>query len=392
MLNLFDLIIIGCGGVGSAAAYYAAERGLRVLALERFEAVHARGSSHGDTRVIRQAYFEHPDYVPLLKRAYSLWEQLEQRISRQLFYHTGLVEVGPESGVLIQGVRQSAAMHQLPLAEIDRGEFKERFPGFVLPEDCVAVFESNAGFLLVEECIRHYIGEAQRLGADLRFNQPVRGWSVQRNEICITTDSEKFYAPRLVVAAGAWANEVLADLGLPLHVLRKHLHWYPVKTPTAYGLQNHAPTFFYETSAGYFYGFPVRNERGLKVAQHSGGTTVQDPLKVDRSVDVAELEQVDRFLRAHLPDVAIPATDHSVCMYTMTPDEHFIIDQHFDHPQIAIAAGLSGHGFKFASVLGESLVQLAIDGKTSVPMEFLSLRRFDRPSHRSGSTLGRDLG
>ncbi len=392
MLNLFDLIIIGCGGVGSAAAYYAAERGLRVLALERFEAVHARGSSHGDTRVIRQAYFEHPDYVPLLKRAYSLWEQLEQRISRQLFYHTGLVEVGPESGVLIQGVRQSAAMHQLPLAEIDRGEFKERFPGFVLPEDCVAVFESNAGFLLVEECIRHYIGEAQRLGADMRFNQPVRGWSVQRNEICITTDSEKFYAPRLVVAAGAWANEVLADLGLPLHVLRKHLHWYPVKTPTAYGLQNHAPTFFYETSAGYFYGFPVRNERGLKVAQHSGGTTVQDPLTVDRSVDVAELEQVDRFLRAHLPDVAIPATDHSVCMYTMTPDEHFIVDQHFDHPQIAIAAGLSGHGFKFASVLGESLVQLAIDGKTSVPMEFLSLRRFDRPSHGSGSTLGRDLG
>ena len=376
MPNLFDLIIVGCGGVGSATAYYAAQRGLRVLALEQFEAVHARGSSHGDTRVIRQAYFEHPDYVPLLKRAYDLWHQLEQRVARQLFFRTGLLEAGPETGMLIQGVRQSAALHQLPLAEIAREEFNERFPGFILPEASSALFESNAGFLLVEECIRHYMSEAQRLGSELRFNQRVQGWSLQGNEVCVTTDSEKFYSPRLVVAAGAWANALLADLGLPLRVLRKHLHWYPVGTQATYSLQKHSPTFFYETSAGYFYGFPVRDERGLKVAQHSGGETVQDPLNVDRSVDVVEREQVDRFLREHLPDVERPASHHAVCMYTMSPDEHFIIDRHPGHPQIAFAAGLSGHGFKFASVLGESLVQLAIDGKTSLPMEFLSLRRF----------------
>jgi len=180
MSDHFDLIIIGCGGVGSAAAYYAAARGLRVLALERFEPVHARGSSHGETRVIRQAYFEHPDYVPLLKRAYDLWHQFEGQVARKLFYRTGLLEVGPESGVLIQGVRQSAAQHQLSLDEIPRVEFTDRFPGFVLPEDSVAVHESNAGFLLVEECIRHYISEARRLGGDLRFNQQVRGWSVKK--------------------------------------------------------------------------------------------------------------------------------------------------------------------------------------------------------------------
>jgi len=376
MSNHFDLIIIGCGGVGSAAAYYAAERGLRVLALERFEPVHARGSSHGDTRVIRQAYFEHSDYVPLLKRAYDLWHQFERQVGRKLFYRTGLLEVGRESGTLIQGLRQSAEQHQLPLEEIVRGEFKNRFPGFALPEDSVALYESDAGFLLVEECIRHYISEARRLGGDLRFNQQVRGWSVQGNEVCVSTDNDKFHAPCLVVAAGAWANELLADLRLSLRVLRKHLHWYPVKNSGAYHLDTNSPTFFYETSAGYYYGFPVRDARGLKVAQHSGGDTVHDPLNIDRSVDVAEREKVDRFLRSHLPEIAIPATGHAVCMYTMTPDEHFIVDRHPQHPQIAIAAGLSGHGFKFASVLGESLVQLAIDGQAKLPMEFLSLQRF----------------
>lgn len=376
MSNHFDLIVIGCGGVGSAAAYYAAERGLRVLALERFEPVHARGSSHGDTRVIRQAYFEHSDYVPLLKRAYELWAQFEERVDHKLFYRTGLLEVGPESGVLIGGVRQSAAEHQLPLEEISRSEFRERFPGFTLPDDSVAVYESNAGFLLVEECIRHFIHEAKRLGGDLRFNQQVRGWSVRGDEVCVSTDSQKFYAPRLAVAAGAWANDLLADLGLPLRVLRKHLHWYPVKSLDDYQVDLNSPTFFYETVAGYYYGFPVRDARGLKVAQHSGGETVHNPLNVDRSVDLAEREQVDRFLRLHLPEIALPASDHAVCMYTMTPDEHFIIDRHPQHSQIAFAAGLSGHGFKFASVLGELLVQLAIDGAVNLPMEFLSVRRF----------------
>ena len=376
MSNHFDLIIIGCGGVGSAAAYYAAAGGLRVLALERFEPVHARGSSHGDTRVIRQAYFEHPDYVPLLQRAYTLWDQFEQRVACKLFYRTGLLEVGPESGVLIRGVRQSAAQHQLPLEEIARNEFEDRFRGFVLPDDSVAVYESNAGFLLVEECIRHYISEAKRLGGDLRFNQQVHGWSVQGDDVCVSTDSGKFYAPRLAVAAGAWANDLLADLGLPLRVLRKHLHWYPVKRPDNYHVDLNSPTFFYETNAGYYYGFPVRDARGLKVAQHSGGETVHDPLNVDRSVDLAEREQVDRFLRMHLPGVSLQASDHAVCMYTMTPDEHFLLDRHPEYSQVAFAAGLSGHGFKFASVLGETLVQLAIDGAAKLPIEFLSLRRF----------------
>jgi sarcosine oxidase len=377
MSNRFDLIIIGCGGVGSAAAYYAAKHGLRVLALERFEPVHSRGSSHGDTRVIRQAYFEHPDYVPLLKRAYDLWQQLEDHVGRKLFYRTGLLEVGPESGVLIPGIRQSGKQHELPLEEISRSEFRHRFPGFHLPHDSVAVFESNAGFLLVEECIRQYIHQAQRLGGDLRFKQAVQGWSVQGNEVCVRTDGDLFYAPRLVITAGAWASELLVDLGVPLRVLRKHLHWYPVELADAYREDKNSPTFFYETAAGYFYGFPVRDARGLKVAQHSGGEAVSDPLQVDRSLDLSERALVDRFLQVHLPQVTIPATAHAVCMYTMSPDEHFIIDRHPQHPQVAFAAGLSGHGFKFASVLGETLVQFAIDGAAQLPMEFLSCRRFE---------------
>jgi len=375
MAQNFDVIVVGCGGVGSAAALHAAERGLRVLALERFEPVHALGSSHGDTRVIRQAYFEHPDYVPLLKRAYSLWNSLEQQANRQLYFRTGLLEVGPESGALIQGVRRAAALHELPLEEIARRQVRERFPGFLVPEDSVAVFESDAGFLLVEECIRQTIRLAQRSGGDLRFHQQVRSWSVHGEDVCVNTDSEQFFAPRLIITAGAWASQLLAGLGLRLKVLRKHLHWYRGQTPAAYQLQTRSPTFFYETAAGYFYGFPARDQRGVKVAQHSGGEAVRDPLFVDRSLDLNERGQVDRFLQTHLPQVALPATEHAVCMYTMSPDEHFIVDRHPEHPQVAFAAGLSGHGFKFASVLGEALVQLAFDGQTGSPMEFLQLKR-----------------
>ncbi len=378
MDNCFDLIVVGCGGVGSAATYYAAQQGLRVLALERFEPAHALGSSHGDTRVIRQAYFEHPNYVPLLKRAYTLWDQLEQQVGSKLFHRTGLLEIGPENGVLIQGVRQSADLHQLPLEEISRSDFRDRFPNFLLPEESVALFESNAGFLLVEECIKHYITEARRLGGDLRFHQQVRRWHQQGQQICVETNQGSFLAPRMIIAAGAWATELLSELGLPLHVLRKHLHWYPVSSPDAYHLQSNSPTFFYETPTGYYYGFPVRDTRGLKIAQHSGGEVVGDPLKVDRSIDFAEREQVDHFLQAHLPSVRIPASGHAVCMYTMSPDEHFIVDRHPNHPQIAVAAGLSGHGYKFASVLGESLVQLALNGQTQISMEFLGLSRFTR--------------
>ena len=375
MSKHFDLIVIGCGGVGSAVAYFAAKRNLRALAIEQFEPVHARGSSHGDTRVIRQAYFEHPAYVPLLKRAYELWSELETELGFQLFYRTGLLEVGPESGVLIQGVRTAAAQHQLPLEEIDRRSFAQRFEGFVLPEDAVAVFESNAGYLLVEECIRNYINEAQRMGGDLRFNQRVTGYEVQGNQVHVSTASERFVASRLVITAGAWASDLLAGLGLRLRVLRKHLHWYQPSVPNAYQLDSPTPTFFYETDQGYFYGFPIRNARGLKVAQHSGGEQVYDPAQVDRRLDCEERDQVDRFLQSHLPQIALPATDHAVCMYTMSPDEHFIVDRHPVYPQISFAAGLSGHGFKFASVLGESLVQLAIDGRTQLPLDFLRLNR-----------------
>ncbi len=373
--NHFDLIVIGCGGVGSAVAYYAAKRKLRVLALEQFEPVHARGSSHGDTRVIRQAYFEHPDYVPLLKRAYTLWSDLENELGARLFYRTGLLEVGPESGMLIRGVRHSAALHQLPLEEIDRGDFTRRFADFTLPEDAVALFESNAGFLLVEDCIRQYINAARRLGSDLRFNERVLNYDVEDNSVRVNTESEQFIASRLVITAGAWAGDLLAGLGLKLHVLRKHLHWYQATSPTAYQLASPSPTFFYDTQRGYFYGFPIRDARGLKIAQHSGGELVLDPADVDRSLDVAERDQVELFLRSHLPQIAVPATGHAVCMYTMSPDEHFFLDRHPEYPQISFAAGLSGHGFKFASVLGELLVQLSIDGQSQLPINFLSVRR-----------------
>ncbi len=319
MAELFDLIVVGCGGVGSATAYYAAARGMRVLALEQHESVHALGSSHGETRVIRQAYFEHPDYVPLLKRAYQLWYDLETTTHQQLFYRTGLLEIGPETGSLVQGVRSAAALHHLPLETVDRSSFSERFPGFNLPEESVALFESNAGFLLVEECIRTYIQAARNQGADLRFHVPVRSWNVEDGLVRVQTDQEQFVAPRLVIAAGAWASTLLAEIGLRLRVLRKHLHWYATRASHDYSIDGGSPTFFYEVPEGYFYGFPSRDRQSLKVAQHSGGEAVLNPATVDRTVDAHERGEVEQFLARNLPNVTRTSTAHAVCMYTMSP-------------------------------------------------------------------------
>ncbi len=338
MAEPFDLIIVGCGGVGSAATYYAAARGMRVLAIEQFESVHSRGSSHGETRVIRQAYFEQPDYVPLLKRAYDLWHDLEHVVDKRLFYRTGLLEIGPESGALIQGIRSAGRLHNLPLEEVDRSDMTNRFPGFHLPDESVALFESNAGFLLVEECVRNYIHASRSLGAELRFNEPVRSWNVTKGTASVCTDREQFVAPKLIITAGAWASTLLSDLGVNLRVLRKHLHWYATRELNDYSLSHASPTFFYDTPQGYFYGFPARDHRGVKVAQHSGGEVVRDPATVDRTIDEIERSEVVRFLQSHLPRATDKPTAHSVCMYTMSPDEHFIVDRHPVYPDVAFAA------------------------------------------------------
>jgi monomeric sarcosine oxidase len=368
----YDCIVLGAGGVGSGALYHLARRGARALGLDRFPPPHDRGSSHGETRIIRLAYFEHADYVPLLRRAYELWKELEEETGKELYLETGLLQVGPPGGAVVPGLRRAASGHGLELEELGAGEVEARFAGFRVPPSMVGMFERRAGALRVEECVRAHLDAARRRGAELRIEE-ARGFRFAGGGVEVETEGGLHRARSLIVAPGAWAPGVLRDLGLRLQVRRKALLWYEAEAG-AYRAEHGSPAFLYEMPAGIFYGFPDFGG-GVKVGEHTGGEAVADPLSVDRGLRREEREIVESFLAAQLPRVTPRLHKHVVCLYTMTPDEHFVVDRHPRHPQVAFAAGLSGHGFKFTSVLGEALADLALDGKTRLPIGFLSCRR-----------------
>ena len=369
----YDCIVVGTGGVGRSALYHLARREVRVLGIDRFPPGHDRGSSHGDTRIIRMAYFEHPDYVPLLRRAYELWAQLEASCGQQLYREVGLVQIGLPDGEVVPGVLRSAQEHNLNVEVLRASEVCRRFPGLWMPEAMSAVFEQKAGYLAVESCVRSFAAEAQKLGAELRSGETVVGWKADTHGVTVETNRDTYQAARLVITPGAWASDLLANIGIRFEVRRKSLFWYDA--PLVYQAAQGCPIFLYETSAGIFYGYPQIDESGLKVAEHSGGQIIRDPLTVNRNIDSHDRKQVETFLRQYLPEVSSTLRKHVVCLYTMSPDSHFVVDRHPQHPQVAFVAGLSGHGFKFASVLGETLADLALDGHTTLPVDFLRCGR-----------------
>ena len=376
----YDCIVLGLGGAGSAALYHVAQRGKRVLGLDRFPIGHDRGSSHGDTRLIRKAYFEHPDYVPLLLRAYKLWKDLEGHSGKRIYTQTGLLEIGSPRGELISGTLRSAREHSIAIEEFDSAEIEARFDGFRVPEEAVGIYEHDAGYLAVEEGVRTFVDEAVNRGAETRTDEVVLGWDASHETVTIRTDRDEYTAARLIVTAGSWAADFLGDLGVPLIVLRKPLFWYRT-TRRCYRREQGAPCFIFEVlsadgGSDAYYGFPGIDANGLKVAEHSRGQVVNDPLTVNRDVDLDDKKRIEAFLGQHLTGVSASCSRHVVCMYTCTPDHHFIVDRHPEHSSVAFAAGLSGHGYKFASVLGEVLADLALEGKTELPIEFLSARRF----------------
>lgn len=376
-MQSFDVIVVGTGGIGSAAVCHLATRGRRVLAIDRFPPVHDRGSSHGQTRLIRQAYFEHPDYVPLLLRAYALWRELEERAGRRLLVESGLVMAGPAAGGVIAGAVRSAELHRLAIERLSAAEARDRWPPLVVPDEWDAVFEPRGGYLFVEECVRAHLEEAQRSGAVFEHGVAVHGWRTDGAGIVVETDRGMHRADRLVLAPGAWAADLLQLPAVRLEVLRKALFWYE---PPA-GLQaacsaGALPCFAFDAPSGFFYGFPRIDGRGVKVAEHTGGAVVPDPLAVDRGIDAGEQRRVESILATHLPALGRRCTAHATCLYTMSPDHHFLVGLHPASDRVAIAAGFSGHGFKFASVMGEVLADLATAGETALPIGFLTPQRF----------------
>lgn len=372
MRNFFDVIAIGVGAMGSAAAAALAKRGLRVLGLEQFTTPNDRGSSHGSTRIIRKAYFEHPDYVPLLHDAYRLWSEIESDTGAALFHRVGLLLIGCRDGVVIPGVRRSALAHQLDIRDVSQTELNERFPMFAMPEDYEALWEQDAGYLRVEDCVRAMAELAQRRGAVIECGQRVTGWTSSANEICVTTERETYRAAKLIICGGAWSGRMLSELALPLEIRRKVQLWYACE-PRRFTPSAGTPVFAYDLPDGFFYGFP-ENERGeAKISEHTGRQVVTDADALDRELRAADTERVTSFVSRYVRGVNPRVMRHSVCMYAMTPDEHFIIDKHPLHANVAFAAGFSGHGFKFAPIVGEVLANLAANGETSQPAEFLRL-------------------
>lgn len=373
----YDAIVLGLGGVGSAAAWRLAKRGLRVLGLDRHTPPHDLGSSHGQTRIIRQAYFEHPDYVPLCLRAYDLWDELEALAGRTLREQTGLLEVGPPDGVVVRGVLQAAAEHGLPVESLTAAEVESRWPAFRVPTPLVAVHEPTGGMLYVERCVQACLDTARACDAELRLGLAVRGWRSEADRVAVETDDGEFSADRLLVTAGPWAGGLLSELGVPLEIRRKSLFWFD--GPPAHGPKE-APPFLFELPEGVFYGFPAIEPWGVKVGDHAAGRPLVRPEDVDPSIDPAEQHAIQRFAGTHLPSLPPAPSHHATCFYTMTPDEHFLVDRLPTDPRIAFAAGLSGHGFKFTPVLGEALTELAVDGRTALPVGFLSASRFSAAS------------
>lgn len=373
----FDVVVAGLGGIGTAAACHLADRGCRTLGLDRFSIPHDRGSSHGQTRLIRLAYFEHPDYVPLLRRAYALWRDLEARTGRRLLAESGLLMTGPADSEVLAGAERAATLHGLDLERCTAVEASRRWPVFALPEAWLALYEPRAGYLAVEDCVTAHARAAREAGAMLETGVTVRSWRADGAGVVIETNRGAVAADRLVLAPGPWASGLLQLPAVTLTVLRKSLFWVrPPERQRAAFAPGAIPCFAFAAPHGFFYGFPRLDERGVKLAEHSGGRVVTDPLAVDRRVDAGERDRVAAIVERHLPALGTDFGDHVVCLYTMSADHHFVVGLHPAHERVVVAAGFSGHGFKFASVIGEALADLAVSGTTPLPIGFLAPRRF----------------
>ena len=373
MAQAYDYIVIGCGGFGSGALYHLAKRGANVLGIERFQAVHDRGSSHGESRIIRKAYFEHPDYVPLLHDAFDLWRELESETGQALLNESGLFIAGPPDCQAITGSKLAAATHSLPIEINSAAAVRQSFGGFDIPADFEIVVESEAGFLWVERCVAAHLQQAQKHGATLRTGETVTGWQSDGIACRVTTDKGEYSSKSLILTAGAWTGQLLEELRIPLRVLRKLLFWH--ETSNSEYFRPHGRVFFFEMPDGEFYGIPCPDGRTIKIARHTGGMEITNPLSLNRDYDPDDHAAVAEFIERCMPGVSTSPIRHSTCMYTVTPDGHFVIDKHPNHENVVLGAGFSGHGFKFTGVLGRVLAELSLDGKTESPVEFLGLDR-----------------
>ena len=371
----YDAIVIGLGGMGSATAAHLARRGWRVLGLEQFDLLHERGSSHGLTRIIRLAYHEDSSYVPLLRRAYELWHALEADVQERLLITTGSLEGGPENGATFLGALRAAEEHELEHEVLDAFHVQERYPAYRLPPETRVVYQPDGGFLLAERTILAHVNVALRYGADLRFRQRVLGWRATEDGVVVDTEAGSEEADRLVICAGAWARAMVPSLQELAVPERQVLAWLQPMRPELFAPEAF-PVFVLDVEEGSFYGFPVHDVPGFKFGKFHHLRQPIDPDDPDRSAGPEDEQLLRSFADRYFPDGAGPTLMLKACMFVNSPDEHFIIDTLPEAPAVSVAAGFSGHGYKFCSVVGEIMADLAMHGSTRHDIGLFRLNRF----------------
>ncbi|QVL29844.1 N-methyl-L-tryptophan oxidase [Telmatocola sphagniphila] len=374
---LYDAAIIGLGAMGLATAGELSRRGLKVIGMEQFTIPNDQGSSHGKTRIIRKAYYEHPDYVPLADRAFHLWRDLERESSQSLLLDSHCLSIGPNGSSVVEGVRESCREHHLPIESLSSGQLQQRYPAFQFDSRFEAVAEMDAGILRVEECLIALANSARKMGADLHENETVKSWERVGPQILIQTNRGEYRVKKLILTAGPWSSSVLKKLAIPLKLMRQTTTW--LKTGTLPGLERgEFPIFLADTPTGCFYGIPSISGQGLKIAQHYGAPEVNSPEEIEREYSAADAVPVRDFLKSYLPHVNCEIAEGTVCIYTLSPDRHFIIDRYPTDEDVCFAAGFSGHGFKFAPVIGELLADLVEAKDFRFKTDLFQLARFKK--------------
>jgi sarcosine oxidase len=377
-LRHFDAIVAGVGGHGSAIAYHLAESGTKTLALERFELNHANGSSHGETRGMRTAYYEHPGYLPLVNRALELWYDLQRRTSKPIIRITGGVAIGSPEGALVGGQIEAAKKHRFPHEVLSPKEANERFPCFHLSERETCFYTPSSGILWSENCIATHAKLAREEGAQMRFNEPLIRWRQQKDRILVRTSKGEYTTDKLVLSSGSWLPQLVSELRLPLEVERQVLFWFrPLREKGSFGPER-MPAFNWQDPEGrIFYGVAdVGN--GVKVARHHGGKTTT-PGRVSRKVTEDDARQPSGLVRTGFPLLDPVPAGGRVCLYTNAPDSQFVIDFYPGNKNVVVVSPCSGHGFKFASVVGEVATELVTRGRSRFDLDFVSIARFKKP-------------
>ncbi|QYJ16967.1 Monomeric sarcosine oxidase [Rubrobacter xylanophilus DSM 9941] len=382
----YDAIVVGVGTMGSATAYYLARRGKRVLGLEQFGIPHTMGSYHGHTRIIRLAYYEHPSYVLLLRRAYELWRELEREAGEKLLYITGSIDAGPEDSWVFRGSWESCKLHDLPHEVLTGAELHRRYPGYHLPKEHLALLQPEGGFLKPERCVVAYVMAAQREGAEIHGHEKVLEWEpLGGGGVRVRTSRGTYEAEKLIITAGAWDGQlvdVLEGLAVPE---RQVLAWLQPTRPEHFRPESF-PVFNVLVEEGRFYGFPVFGVPGFKFGKYFHLNESGEADEIDREPHDYDERLLREFAERYFPEGCGPTMSLAVCMFTNTPDHHFIIDAHPEHEQVYIASPCSGHGFKFASVIGEIMADLAETGTTRHDISLFGIERF------LGRSFGRPAG